>query len=195
MPSLSKSVAGEPRVLVVCTANISRSPTVELLLRSGLGDTVNVGSAGVMALAGHPLDAKMTGYLRTAGLDPDGFVARQVTADLLRAANLVLTLTREHRSRVLELVPANVRRSFTLVEFARVLGSLDLSALPTGLTPGERLWQILPLAIAGRPLAPRPRGKSDDIVDPFGRSAAVYDEAFAGIRDASTQIVQIVCGD
>lgn len=182
------------RILAVCTANISRSPAVERLLRAGLDDTVQVGSAGVAALVGSPIDPIVATYLRARGVDPAGFAARQVEAPLLASTDLVLTLTRAHRTQVLDVSPSAVRRTFTLREFARVIDSLDLSGLPTHSSPGERLAAIVPLATAGRALAPRPEQGGDDVPDPHGRGAAAYDHSLQLIADATDVIARIARG-
>ena len=48
------------------------------------------------------------------GADPAGFRAQQLSAEHLRQADLILGMTREHRAAAADLVPAAVRRSFTL---------------------------------------------------------------------------------
>jgi len=165
------AVPDQPRILAICTANISRSPAVERLLRAGLDESVQIGSGGVSALLGEAIDPPVARFLRANDADVTGFAARQVTEPMVRETELVLTLTRAHRAQVLEWVPSAVRRSYTLLEFARVLESLDLTELPSGLTAGARLRAILPMATAGRSLAPRPVA-GGDIDDAFARAAA-----------------------
>ncbi len=178
------------RILAVCTANISRSPAVERLLRAGLDGTVLVGSAGVAALVGAPIDPPVAGFLRDHGAETTGFAARQVDEAMVTASDLVLALTAAHRAQVLELAPSAVRRTFTLREFARVLESLDLSALPPELSPGDRLRAILPLATTGRALARRTQTGGDDVPDPYGRGAAAYTHSLALIAEATDVIVR-----
>lgn len=182
------------RILAVCTGNISRSPAVERLLDAGLGPSVTVTSAGTRAVVGYPMDPPMARLLAEFGGVADGFSARQVTPALLREADLVLTLTTEHRARVVELAPAIVRRTHTLLEFARLAGVVDLSGVPAGSTPGERLRAIVPLAAAARPMVRRPAGASDDVPDPFGRDAEVYALSMALIRSATETIISVAQG-
>lgn len=61
-----------------------------------------------------------------AGIATRGFVAQQLTRELVRDASLVLALTRKHRSAVVRLEPAALRRAFTLRELARLLALADL---------------------------------------------------------------------
>jgi protein-tyrosine phosphatase len=180
-------------ILAVCTANISRSPAVERLLRASLDDSVQIDSAGVAALAGSPIDPPVADFLQAHHAEPFGFAARQVDARMVTSADLVLTLTRAHRAQVLELVPSAVRRTFTLLEFVRVLEWLDFSGLPSGLDTGTRLRAILPLATAGRSLAQRePVG--DDVPDPYGRGPAAYARSLAMICKATDAIVRLSSG-
>lgn len=183
---------GQPvRILAVCTANISRSPAVESLLRAGLDDSVQLSSAGVAALVGEVIDPPVARFLRAQHAEAAGFAARQVTETMLREAELVLTLTRAHRAQVLEWAPSAVRRSFTLLEFVRVLESLDLTGLASG-TAGERLRAIVPVATVGRALAPRPAPGSDDVPDPYGRGPAAYEHSLAAIQRATDTIIRVI---
>ncbi len=113
---------------------------------------------------------------------------------MLRQADLILALTREHRAHLLEITPAAVRRTFTLREFARVLDFVDFFDPTQALTPGDRLRAVLPLATAARTATPRGPGEADDITDPFGRGGAAYEAAIAGIRSATDTIGRVARG-
>lgn len=124
------------------------------------------------------------------GADPAGFIAQQLSAPLLRQADLVLGMTREHRSAAVDLVPAVVRRSFTLREYARLLGQIDPELLPTG-SPAERARASLPLAAAQRR---RAGASDDDVADPYRRAETAYALAFAEIKQAVTSIATVLNG-
>ncbi len=179
-------------ILTVCTGNICRSPAVERLLARGLGETVLVTSAGTRATVGGPVSAPMVPLLVAAGVSVDGFTARQVTEQMVRDADLVLPLTRAHRSAVVELAPAAVRRTFTLRELARLAVAVDPAALPPG-TPADRLRALVPLAAARRGLVPA-TAADDDVVDPYGRGDAVYARSFGLIEPAVRAIVAVALG-
>lgn len=170
-----------PSVLAVCTGNISRSPAVEHLLKDALPG-VDVRSAGVGAVVGAPVDEPVAEYLRGRGLEIGDFAARQLTPAMIADADLVLALTRQHRARILDLVPAAVRRTYTLREFARVLESLP--EVPGDGTPAERLAAVLPKVAAGRSLAPRRPPGEDDVQDPYGYGPGVYRQSLADIQRA-----------
>lgn len=114
-------------VLFVCIGNVCRSPYAELLLRQrladlGAGARFDLGSAGLMAEIGQPMHRRMGERLVAAGGSPEGFVARQFAASVVPATGLVLALTKDIRSRVLNEVPAALRRTFTVLEFAALAG-------------------------------------------------------------------------
>jgi protein-tyrosine phosphatase len=179
-------------ILAVCTGNVCRSPAVERLLRQRLGPTVAVTSAGTSALVGEPIAAPMAELLLTCGANADGFHARLVLAELIEAADLVLPATRAHRSLVVEMWPAAVRRTFTVREFARLLGQIDDTLLPAG-SPDERLRAAIPLAAAQRGRTRLPPTE-DDIVDPYGRDREAYRAAFGSILPAVATVVRVATG-
>jgi protein-tyrosine phosphatase len=177
-------------ILAVCTGNVCRSPAVERLLASKLGPTVTVSSAGTHALVGHPISDPMAALLTDSGIKPDSFEARRLSENMLKEANLVLTMTRAQRGLVVELWPPAVRRTFTLREFARLLSLVDPAALSAG-SPAERLKGAIPLAAAGRGRQQVPP-EEDDVVDPFRLSNAVYAASFAQIRSAVDAVVYAI---
>jgi protein-tyrosine phosphatase len=177
-------------ILAVCTGNICRSPAVERLLASQLGPSVSVRSAGTHALVGHPISEPMAALIRQAGVEPDAFEARRLSERMLKEADLVLAMTRAQRGLVVELWPAAVRRSFTLREFARLLGWVDPAALPAG-TPADRLRAAIPLAAAQRGWE-RTSPDEDDVVDPFQLSDAVYADSFEQIATAVDALVYAI---
>ncbi|WP_407344532.1 low molecular weight phosphatase family protein [Pengzhenrongella phosphoraccumulans] len=143
-------------------------------------------------MVGAPMPAPMADLVRAAGASPDGFAGRQLTEQMLRDADLVLALTRGHRSKIVALHPGAVRRTFTLRELARLAGGVDPAALPAGpLT--ARFAALLPLAAAQRGQR-RAATEDDDVVEPFGGDQALYRRAFDELRPAVDQIARVVRG-
>ncbi|WP_315095732.1 low molecular weight phosphatase family protein [uncultured Cellulomonas sp.] len=193
------------RVLVVCTGNICRSPAAERLLAAGLGaayrgrdsaggltPAIEVGSAGTGALVGYPMTDEMAAMVAQLGVDPQGFEARQLAPGMVTQADLVLALTRRHRSAIVELVPSAVRRTFTLRELARLAGDVDLATLPgANATTADRLRALVPLAATRRGLSAH-RLVDDDVVDPYRGDAALYRTSFGQLLPAVEAIVAAV---
>ncbi|WP_456786831.1 arsenate reductase/protein-tyrosine-phosphatase family protein [Cellulomonas sp. P5_C5] len=190
------------RVLVVCTGNICRSPAAERLLAAGLGaayrgrdaagglaPAIEVGSAGTGAVAGYPMTDEMARLVAGQGVDPQNFEARQLMPDMVKQADLVLALTRKHRSAIVELVPAAVRRTFTLRELARLIADVDPATLPgANATTADRLRALVPLAASRRGLVSH-RPVDDDVVDPYGGGQSLYDKSFGLMLPAIETIV------
>lgn len=104
------------RILFVCTGNTCRSPMAEYLLKDALKrrgvKNIRVNSAGLAAEPGAPMADNARQALAECGIRAGRFQSRQLTEAALQKANLILTMTAEHR-RALEGF-ANV---FTLAEF------------------------------------------------------------------------------
>lgn len=162
------------RILTVCTGNICRSPMAERLLQAGLDERFPgqfiVESAGTGALVGNPIDPQVAGFIRELGGDAENFSARQLTPEILEGQDLVLALTREHRSRVVEMSPAMLRKTFTLREFARLSPGVILD--PS--LDGARFWRALvPKALRCR-RSHSGAPEDDDVIDPYGRAIETY---------------------
>jgi protein-tyrosine phosphatase len=169
-------------ILCVCSGNVCRSPAAERLLAARLGPEVSVTSAGTLGLVGRPIDPMMVAHLVALDIPDVGFTSRGLTASDVRGADLVLGMTREHRAAAVELVPAAVRRTFTLLEFARLIATIEREELSHP-TVTDRLRAAVPLAAARRHRAPGPVD-ADDVVDPFRLQQADYDRSFTAIRTA-----------
>jgi protein-tyrosine phosphatase len=173
------------RILTVCTGNICRSPVAERLLQAGL-DQVHPGaflvrSAGTRAMVGEPIQPPSADIIRTYGGTPEGFSARQLTSNILRESDLVLTMASKHRGEVLQLDASLLKRTFTIREFARMLSHLELrEGLPVrgaANAGGVDGWRSLPARAASvRHLALAAEPADNDVVDPYRRGQDVYDE-------------------
>lgn len=80
------------KVLIVCMGNICRSPVAERLLAAPHDTKLQVNSAGMGALVGHPADAIAAEVAAANGVSLDGHVARQFTRALGREHDLILVM-------------------------------------------------------------------------------------------------------
>jgi len=174
-------------ILAVCTGNVCRSPAVERLLATKLGPTVTVSSAGTHALVGHPISEPMAALLHDSGIETNRFEARRLSEQMLKEADLILSMTRAQRGLVVELWPAAVRRTFTLREFARLLDRVDVSVLRAS-SPADRLQAAIPLVAAERGRV-HTSPDDDDVIDPFRLSNEVYAQSLAQITSAVDVII------
>lgn len=92
------------KVLVVCVGNICRSPVGERVL-AALKPELQVTSAGIGALVGHPADATMAEVAASAGVSLDKHVARQFSPALGREADLILVMEPGHKAEIVRMAP------------------------------------------------------------------------------------------
>ena len=103
------------RILTVCIGNICRSPTAEYLFRQHLvSRDIQLGSAGLGALVGHPIDATARQLLAEHGVDGMAHRARQLTPAMLREADLVLGMEKGHVDAMTRLAPEASGKIFLL---------------------------------------------------------------------------------
>ncbi|SEB69644.1 protein-tyrosine phosphatase [Nocardioides exalbidus] len=162
-------------VLFVCTANICRSPTMELLARDLAGDArIYFGSAGTHARDGEPMNPDMVATL-PAGIDSREFRSQHLGAGLLREADLVLTATAVHRQFVLDDFPQHHRKLFTLGQFTETITQLpDLTGPELVAAAGARRVPTTP---------------AHDIADPYRRGRAASEKATGTITAMLSDIV------
>lgn len=177
-------------VLMVCTANYCRSPIAEQLLTAATAERFGPGfwtvsSAGTDAHSVWPIHEFSAQVLMQRHAFVDGHHSRLLDATMLRAADLVLTATREHRSAVVRLLPAAIGRTFTMLQFARLSGMVPPLH---GADPAELGRELVVEAKAARPLLQPVPPEEDDLPDPMGgpleefeRCAARLDEVVAAI--------------
>jgi len=176
-------------ILFVCTGNICRSPLAERLLKARLGAAVGdrrgsfvVGSAGTHGWEGSAMDPSAAAELVRLGGDPTDFRGRQLTAQIIAGADLVLTATRAHRRVVLGELPEALRRTFTMCEFAHLVdGGAAADRDTTGTAAGLVAW-----AASRRGSATR---DDYDIADPYGASAVIHQQVADHISACVDQIV------
>lgn len=94
------------RILVVCVGNICRSPMAEAVLQDrlenapGFDGNITVESAGLGALVDWPAAEYAEELMIERGLDIAKHRARQLTAELLHEADLVLVMELGHKKAI-----------------------------------------------------------------------------------------------
>ena len=190
------------RVLVVCTGNVCRSPFLQLLLQRELdvrrpdgGTGLVVSSAGTGALAGQGMDARAAAQATSYGLDPSGFIARQLTASMVADADLVLTATRKHRGDVATLHPRALRYTFTLLDFADLAAHLEGVGLSKA-QPRSQVWlqDVVRSVASRRGLEPPLEPGRADVVDPFRREDELFVQMADQISGAVAAVTAVLSG-
>jgi protein-tyrosine phosphatase len=132
------------------------------------------------------------------GGDPDRFAARDLDREMLAAADLVLTATRQHRARAVTEQPRAASQTLTVREFARLLGPVtpaQINGRVAGGDPVERMRAIAAAAFANRGLVPVTDAADDDIADPYGRARSAHERAVAEIDAALAVPLRLLFND
>ncbi|WP_199507194.1 MULTISPECIES: low molecular weight protein-tyrosine-phosphatase [unclassified Psychrobacter] len=79
-------------ILVVCVGNICRSPIGEALLKQHY-PSKHIDSAGLSAVVGSGADAKALAVMAEDGVDMSNHIAKQINEDLVKRADLILTMS------------------------------------------------------------------------------------------------------
>jgi protein-tyrosine phosphatase len=168
------------RILFVCTGNLCRSPMAERLLQVSLSRRLGLAaipftavSAGTHAQSGAPMHPYAAQALAELGADAEAFQSRPLIPADVASADLVLTATRAHRARCVQLHPATVLRCFTLRQWNRLVGAVEIAALPAG-DPLVRARSLHREVLAVRGTVQPVPADLDDLPDPLHRPAHVF---------------------
>lgn len=169
-------------ILTICTANICRSPLMEILLHGRLDPRrFEIASAGVRGWDAAPIDSMVVLELARLGHAATDHRARVLEIHHIDQADLILTAAREHRAAVLAMSPRALRKTFTLREFAALVDGVESTSLEELVSDASR----------GRSTAP-----SDlDVVDPYRRGPDVHrqvaDEVAAAVDIVANRLSQL----
>lgn len=187
----SNAPASGPDILIICRANIARSPLMRLRLqweadrRLGPGG-VRIGSAGVYALFG---ETAADGSVEVAArweLSLDDHASLPIMYAPFATSLLNLVMSRSHRRALIARNAEVANRTFTVPEFVQCLERLDRHDLLPDLAPPNRsdlaprqavrshLTSVAELAAAHRPTARR-RGRDLDVPDPIAGGQRAFD--------------------
>jgi protein-tyrosine-phosphatase len=176
-------------ILIVCTGNTCRSPMAEALLRRTLSDrgiAAAVSSAGLLS-DGQPATDTGVDTLAARGLDISGHRSRRIDPELLGTGDLIVGMAREHVRQAVVMRPDLYRRTFTLKELVRRGGEVGARG------GDEPLDAWLDRVHAGR-VPTQQLGSSliDDVADPIGQPAAVYERTARELDDLTTRLADLL---
>lgn len=176
------------RLLLLCTANQCRSAMAEVIVRDLVGDggTVEVRSRGTMP-GGQPASDHAAREAHRRGLDLRDHVSREITADDVDWADLILTMERRHIGHVAALDLGAVARTFTLPEAA----SLGHAAgrRRAGQSIAEKVGELDRYRIPGTALT---SSIDDDLADPTGRGRRAHRRAADQISSLLAEVLGVL---
>jgi protein-tyrosine-phosphatase len=174
-------VSDPVKVLFVCTANICRSPFMEMLSRDLAPEGAVYSSAGTRGFTDAPVWEEMAVLLDERQIDHHGFRSRSLTGDHVEQADLVLTAETSHRRFILDDHPGAFRRVFTLGQFVEAVRADD-----SGATGPDLLTRLG----ARRGLA----DPSLDVPDPYRRRPEIAAQCAATIEEMLRVVLPALTG-
>ena len=192
------------RILVVCTANVCRSPLAERLLAAYFSearqegrlkrDQIVLRSEGSDAEPGQPMCPEAS---RWFGVNPNLHHSRALSLPSVRTSQLIVGLSRTHRAACARLDPACRPRLFTLLQAAALSNSVARlvaeETLPEGapnLPPAgfERLVWLVTEMDAARGTLDEATALNDEIADEHG--AWDHSATFEAVQSASWRLAK-----
>lgn len=184
-------VTGTAGILVLCTANVCRSPMAAALLNrrlSGLGVVLPVRSAGTLG-SGSPALPEVVSIMGGYGLDVSSHRSRTACVADLAAASLVLGMARENIRHAVVAVPDIWPRAFTIKELVRRGEHIGPRARY------EPLARWLARVHAGRErMSLLGAAAEDDVADPAGGQPHAYAQTAALLDRLVNRLAELCWG-
>lgn len=149
------------------------------------GIEARVRSAG-LADAGVPATEQASAVAADLGLDLAGHRSRVLDADLVASSDLVIGLARQHVREAVVLEPSAFGRTFTLKELVR--RGRAHGPRPTGVSMADWLAELHEGRSARQQMG---ESRDDDVQDPIGRRAAVYERVADEIEALVDELVEL----
>ncbi len=157
-------------ILFVCTGNTCRSAMAEALLKHMLKENgfedIKIMSAGIYAWEGDKASPGAAEVLKEMGIDVAEHNSALLTPELIEEADLVLTMTSNHKRAVLDMCPEAGKKVHTLREYV-----------------SDQNGEI-------HKFRDNRGGADHDIKDPYGQSVDIYRESAKEIEKYLNMLVE-----
>ncbi len=87
------------------------------LIKDLEGKDIEVSSAGTWAIEGHSASANAIKIMNERNIDLSNHRSTPLTKELIKKADLILTMTRNHKNQILSVMPEVEDKVYTLKEF------------------------------------------------------------------------------
>ncbi len=171
---------GRNRILFVCTANICRSPSAELLARTLFGEEQHVFRSTGFLGGGHEMPDELVTVLGERGIDATHHRSYTIDDPSIEAADLLLTMESAHLQRATAMNSAAFAKIVPLKEAAEVIGTL----------PADQ-GTVADL-VAAVNVTRDPRSYLDgrwDVADPYGQRMKAYRRAVDEIEGLVRSVI------
>lgn len=125
---LQSSQMPSPHILVVCTANICRSPVGEILLKTKLDSADlsdwTVSSAGTWAESGDPAARFSSVLMAERGLNIRSHRSQPTSEEVVQQADLILCMETNHLRQLQKKFPVYKHRIYTIRQMVNKRGSV-----------------------------------------------------------------------
>jgi|HigsolmetaAR203D_1030402.scaffolds.fasta_scaffold02457_11 protein-tyrosine phosphatase len=183
------------KILFVCTGNTCRSPMAQGLfsvMAREAGIEAEVRSAGIAAVDGMSVSRHAADILQKQGFEEE-LSSRKLTEEDVRWADLILTMTMNHKGSILRQFPEALDKTWTLKEFAAEEDP------PAEESEQERLQDVMIKLLTGEQLNKEEQAlwktyeeklMRYDVADPFGGDRDMYERTAEEIRQALEKVIR-----
>lgn len=186
------------RILFVCTGNTCRSPMAESMLVRMAGERglawIDVKSAGVAAAEGVPVSKHAAKVLGSKSCSCDNR-SKPLTASLVNWADLILTMSSEHKRHVIQRFPEAMEKTETLKEYVHGADEgaqakiMEMESLLTDLQLKAALAQPVTEEERTRLLTLERELPNPNIADPYGGTLEVYERCASEIEQCLIRLL------
>ncbi|MCT4592755.1 MAG: low molecular weight protein arginine phosphatase [Anaeromicrobium sp.] len=117
-------------ILFVCTGNTCRSPMAEGLMKKLIEKhnlNINIYSAGIFTMDGLSPSENSILAMEEIGINIRDYKSNTITKELINKSHIILTMTKNHKEKILQIIPEISNKLYTLKEYTKIKAYSDIS--------------------------------------------------------------------